>query len=464
MRLLPNKSGFYNAVVFGLLKLSTAQIVFNTGVSQDIHLQWAVSPDNLTAAASPPPSLTFSSSSSSDSPSPSPTASPTLYLQIDAPSSSYNWIAVGLGARMLNADIFLIHASSPSDNNITLSTRIGRHHMMPLYMPRKNVRLLPGSGLLDGRLRANIACLACTDLNVSHYNSSDWIVAWSSISPSTDRLRSSNPSAVISKHDQHHILRVNLAQAVLSSSNTTNPFATKGTSVAQTADAVKQLDADDADDDDETHPTKYTIVRLAHGIIMTTVFVLIFPVGSLLVPLFSKWFLHSMSQLGGYTCMWVAFALGYIYAKHADKLYNNTHTKLGTAVVSLLAIQPLLGYLHHRLYTARQTRTLLCHVHVWYGRSLMLLGIINGGLGLQLTQERARAWPIVYSAVAVLLALAYAVAIVFRRSVRKGYLRGEKLLREQEHDLSHEIQGGTTLGEFRFEESDPECLRVSRYN
>ncbi|KAG6002000.1 hypothetical protein E4U21_003584 [Claviceps maximensis] len=477
MRLPPSNE----VVVLAIFKLSMAmaQLVFHTGLKQDIRLQWAVSPD-MSVAGSARLSSTYANISSASAaaaaaaskpytdadadPSSSSTASPTLYLQMEAPSSSYNWIAVGRGARMLGADMFLLYASSPSDDNVTLSTRTGRHHVMPFFTPRHNVRLLSGSGIRDGRLRANIACLACSNLNISSNKTSDWIVAWSSIdasSPLSDSLRSSNPSAVIPKHDRHLNLRVSLAQAVLSSKDA-DPFAANDTSAAQTAGAIQQLDDDEAanlyddDDDDMAHPAEDTILRLAHGIIMTAVFVLIYPAGSLLTPLFNKWFLHSMSQIVGFVCMWIAFVLGHVYAR--------MQARLGTMVVSLLAIQPLLGYLHHRIYTAHQSNSLVHHVHVWYGRSLMLLGVINGGLGLQLAHEKARAWPIVYSAVAAVLALAYVAALAFRRSVRMGYLKGNKVSPGQQKQHQERQHETVVQEEFHFEASDPECLRVSRFN
>lgn len=47
-------------------------------------------------------------------------------------------------------------------------------------------------------------------------------------------------------------------------------------------------------------------------------------------------------------------------------------------------LQPILGALHHMSFKRQGRRGALSHVHVWYGRALMILGIINGGLGLQL--------------------------------------------------------------------------------
>lgn len=56
-------------------------------------------------------------------------------------------------------------------------------------------------------------------------------------------------------------------------------------------------------------------------------------------------------------------------------------------MICLLALQPVLGLLHHRHYLKTQARGLVSYVHIWYGRVLIVLGVINGGLGLQLARE-----------------------------------------------------------------------------
>ena len=53
--------------------------------------------------------------------------------------------------------------------------------------------------------------------------------------------------------------------------------------------------------------------------------------------------------------------------------------KLGLIVISLLSLQPILGYVHHMMYKRKQRRTVFSHLHIWYGRILMVIGIINGG-------------------------------------------------------------------------------------
>lgn len=58
-------------------------------------------------------------------------------------------------------------------------------------------------------------------------------------------------------------------------------------------------------------------------------------------------------------------------------------------IFGLLLVQPVLGFVHHRQYISNQTHAFVTRffVHKWLGRILILLGIINGGLGLKLAAD-----------------------------------------------------------------------------
>lgn len=68
-------------------------------------------------------------------------------------------------------------------------------------------------------------------------------------------------------------------------------------------------------------------------------------------------------------------------------------------------------------YNRHQKRGAISHAHIWYGRALMLMGIVNGGLGLRLHDADSR-WIVAYSILSVILGLVYIGAIVFR--LRRG--------------------------------------------
>lgn len=52
----------------------------------------------------------------------------------------------------------------------------------------------------------------------------------------------------------------------------------------------------------------------------------------------------------------------------------------------MLALQPLSGALAHHLFAKSRSKTVVHVVHRWLGRAFLVLGAVNGGLGLRLQQ------------------------------------------------------------------------------
>lgn len=84
---------------------------------------------------------------------------------------------------------------------------------------------------------------------------------------------------------------------------------------------------------------------------------------------------------------------------------------MGTVVVVLITLQPILGYMHHRYFLSHGKRGIISHIHIWFGRALMIIGIVNGGLGLKLASS-SRAFIIAYSVIAGLAAILYLGAAI----------------------------------------------------
>ena len=78
----------------------------------------------------------------------------------------------------------------------------------------------------------------------------------------------------------------------------------------------------------------------------------------------------------------------------------------------LLLLQPFFGLAHHFRFRKTHKRGVFTQIHVWYGRLLILLGIVNGGLGLQLAAN-AKGGQIAYGIVGGIFGVAiFIIAIV----------------------------------------------------
>ena len=68
-------------------------------------------------------------------------------------------------------------------------------------------------------------------------------------------------------------------------------------------------------------------------------------------------------------------------------LLTHAHPIIGILVFVLLFFQPLLGVVHHIQFKKHARRTVWSHAHLWLGRVVVTLGMINGGLGLLLASD-----------------------------------------------------------------------------
>ncbi|KAK3390111.1 hypothetical protein B0H63DRAFT_464804 [Podospora didyma] len=125
--------------------------------------------------------------------------------------------------------------------------------------------------------------------------------------------------------------------------------------------------------------------------------VVLFPLGSIsmrLLPGRLALWVHALFQMMT-ACIFIAGAgLGIYLVQMVQipfsqgNLLTNDSTKyhpiIGLVTLAMLLPQPILGYLHHRKYKQVQTRQLWSYLHIFNGRIGITLGIINGGLGLNL--------------------------------------------------------------------------------
>lgn len=179
---------------------------------------------------------------------------------------------------------------------------------MPQSSPRSDVALLEGSGVVNGNLVANIRCTGCSDLDIS--SSSKWIAA-SKAGPAID---SSSVSAPISIHDNKAAFSVDLNQASISSDS--NPFLTPATN-----GGTKPINNGTTTSSDNSGT-----LLLVHGVIMAIAFLAGYPIGSALMPLLGKWFIHAGWQMLAFLGMWIGFGLGFVISSRGNRVSYESFT------------------------------------------------------------------------------------------------------------------------------------------
>ncbi|KAF2267855.1 CBD9-like protein [Lojkania enalia] len=163
---------------------------------------------------------------------------------------------------------------------------------------------------------------------------------------------------------------------------------------------------------------------IAHGVLAALAFVIFFPAGAIAIRLASfpgvVWF-HAVFQAFAYLVYIAAFGLGIYIANQFDML-DRYHPIIGIVVFVCLFFQPLFGFLHHSLFKKYQNRTFWSYAHLWLGRLVITLGIINGGLGFMLADTMnlgSRTGMIVYSVVAAIIWLVWVAASIYGEIRRK---------------------------------------------
>ncbi|TDZ12826.1 hypothetical protein C8034_v001838 [Colletotrichum sidae] len=368
-----------------------------------------------------------------------------LYFQMTAPTS-YQWVSLGSGTSMSNSNMFLMYADG--SGNVTISPRTARGHNMPTVPSSgaADLTLLAGSGIADGKMTANVRCSNCASWSGGSMSlnsaSTSWIAAWKAGSA----INSASVSQSIQQHDEHSSFSLDLSQATVQSDS--NPFAGSSNGGSGTGNGNGNGSGTGSGNGNSGGGSTSggsgvvfnggggkSAILLAHGVIMSIVFVALYPLGAILMPLVGKWMAHAVWQSVAFGLMWAGFGTGYAYARDNGYLFAQTHTLLGTVVVALLAIQPFLGYAHHAYYKKFQSRGVISHVHIWYGRALTVIGIINGGLGLELSGIATR-YVIAYSVVSAVLCLLWIGAAVMA-AIRKP---SRRIKHEDSHASSESMQ------------------------
>jgi hypothetical protein len=149
---------------------------------------------------------------------------------------------------------------------------------------------------------------------------------------------------------------------------------------------VAIADSDSNSGGDGDAESKMNMVLLAHGILAPLCFALLFPMGAITVRLFhahTTIWVHASWESFTYMLTLAAMGMGIWIAQMTEQLDSN-HAIIGMVVISSLIFQPITGLTHHFITKNPGHRSVFTRFHIWWGRAVITLGVINGGLGLQL--------------------------------------------------------------------------------
>ncbi|KIV92607.1 hypothetical protein PV10_03881 [Exophiala mesophila] len=200
-------------------------------------------------------------------------------------------------------------------------------------------------------------------------------------------------------------------------------------------------------------------ILIAHAVLASLVWVVFVPSLAILLrlniknPIVLK--LHALGQIFSYIVYIAAAGLGIWLAQQSAGfgIWNDPHPQLGLAILAIAFFQPFFGASHHRIYKKRANalqagqptkqpgRTTPGRTHLWVGRILIVLGIVNGGLGIRLasyspfqSDATSRRAGIIYGAVAAAMFVLYVAFVVFFEVKRARFQAKEREERQKAID------------------------------
>lgn len=297
---------------------------------------------------------------------------------MEAPAGN-SWVAIGTGDKMDGSLMFLAYTSA-NKKGVTLSPRLCGSHVEPTWDSKIDCELVTGNGIMNGVIAynnseiyvVNAHCKNITGLarEKIDFGSTQQKFIFA-VGPGDHTLESDDKGAGIRRHDEYGVFQMDMTKATVQDGD----GVTVPTGKAATENSNAQIVGSPTQDNDWT--------GVLHATAMCGAFVIIFPMGVVMLRVLEKVMFHAGMQALGVLASIVGVAIGlylsmmYNHSKHI----NSAHQILGLALLFFLFAQLSLGWFHHRLYKKTQRPTLMGKIHRYAGPVILALGVVNGFLG-----------------------------------------------------------------------------------
>lgn len=374
-----------------------------------------------------------------------------IFFQIQGPAH-LKWLALGQGYQMTDGNLFVVYADNA--DNVTLSPRKAPGHYQPVYDPEIQAYLLEGSGIGDGLMTANIRCDNCLHLRDGQDimgSSSNWMWAVTH----GEALNTADPEVTLYQHDRHGMFTLDMALAM--GGHSENPFGAKD-------EQYFHIDFTPFSTTQQMSDTLLHRKRIAHGVMTSVAFVLLFPNFGIILHLWpSRWtvpYIHAPLQIFSVFLALAGFGMG-ISVAHDLQEDAGYHPVIGYfAVAGVALIQPVLGVMQHIQWRRFKRTTYWGVSHRWFGRLISILGIINGGIGFHYAYAKnpdiPLASPISYAFICAGVVVIWVSAVWWRKAKDRAALEIEKkaLAKEAEQVVYAMSSDGASTVTLFVDESD----------
>ncbi|KAF2771174.1 hypothetical protein EJ03DRAFT_36269 [Teratosphaeria nubilosa] len=284
------------------------------------------------------------------------------------------WAAVGPGTSMNDGLMFVFYPSG-SSQNLTIGVRSTTGHYPPELDERLTSRLEVSYNSFDasnGLYEAGLICRGCAQhLRSRHAQaiSEAWIWSFNYL----QETQTDDADIGLGLHSHYDTFSFD----VLSSDKQHNgPVDDQLRQLRISSDRSSRLVVSSHD---RSH-SRFGVpsLGLIHGALMALAFLVAFPSGAIVMRYRAamSFPLHIALQLGG-VLLCLGGLLAIVLHIGLSQWTWHTHTVLGLLLVISVVAQVITGYLHHVRFAQTHARSNFTHVHMFAGRTSIILGFAN---------------------------------------------------------------------------------------
>jgi hypothetical protein len=303
-----------------------------------------------------------------------------FYFHMSAPGK-HAWMSVGTGNEMDDSFMIVVYAGE-DDSEVTISPRVAIDGTSePTYYPRISCETTGASSMTSSLMVVNAVCRNVTAWEKARVDLTSTEQPFIFALGPGDSMHSDSLSAPMLRHQIYGQFTLDMTVSASNGEGGT-PAPNSGNSYTiQGASAAEDVKTGDND-----------WGAIIHAIVMCLAFVIVFPLGGLLLRMLDSVRWHAICQFIALVITLVGSGIGlYIsFGYNRSRNVNSAHQIIGIFIFLLVIVQFALGFVHHRIYKRQQRSTILGKVHLWLGPLVIVLGLINAPLGFNLACEYTR--------------------------------------------------------------------------
>ena len=369
-----------------------------------------------------------------------------VFFHMSGPKT-HSWLGVGIGSEMKNSFMIIAYPSS-NGLNTTISPRLGTGHKEPSYNPSIEIVKIYNDTYAPN---ANTVTEHGTGTIISHAlckNCSSWATGFLDTRSKTQpfifalgpnkTFGSDSLEASIPRHEFRGKFTMDMTQA-------TNYTGWYGRVPAPNVPDFK-FPPSDTDFANAGASAVFDDVTVSnhmpgvHAALMCVTFLLIFPVGALVMQFLKRALWHAAVQVIGFVAVFAAFGVVIPIARQYNKVcttripaivrrrltcpqsknFNSAHQVIGLLILAGLLLQVGLGLVGHSTYVRTNQSSPFSKIHFFLGPFIMVLGLINAGVGFNFAGNSHL--NILYAIIVVVVVVVFVAIIgcqLFCRSRRK---------------------------------------------